>query len=267
MVHCIEYNIGATELCNTKLFFERYDMKITYLQVQPNILDDINFDQNKQIQVLKGYFAHFILAFVQISILKYNAMGAVARLNFDDECLVHCGLQLGQNLYNVTHRCSVDGNGRAECHLGASKSKTYCESDVEEYVKAIAEIKCSDRDFHVNFDDNPMGLNASDLTMEQLNKFIDKLAQEKGKIKAPVFIFDCLQYLDDSVDTKYVFDRLQEIGAQVFVVAPDKYPDSKLDHKDVAVTNCHNELYSLVYLERFVRDYRPAKAILIFDWM
>lgn len=255
MVHCIEYYIGATELCNTKLFFERYDMKINYLQVQPNILDDINFDQNKRIQVLKGYFAHFILAFVQMSILKYNAMGAVARLNFDDECLVHCGLQLGQNLYNVTHRCSVDGNGRVECHLGASKSKTYCESDVEEYVNAIAKIKCSDHDFHVNFDDNPMGLNASDLTMEQLNKFIDKLAQEKGKIKAPVFIFDCLQYLDDSVDTKYVFDRLQEIGAQVFVVAPDKYPDSKLDHKDVAVTNCHNELYSLVYLERFVRDY------------
>ena len=162
---------------------------------------------------------------------------------------------MGQNLYNVTHRCSVDENGRVECHLGASKSKTYCESDVKEYVNAIAKIKCSDRDFHVNFDDNPMGLNARDLTMEQLNKFIDKLAQEKGNIKAPVFIFDCLQHLDDSVDTKYVFDRLQEIGAQVFVVAPDKYPDSKLDHKDVAVTDCHNELYSRIYLERFVRNY------------
>lgn len=225
-------------------------MKIKYLQVQPDILDNIDFDTNKHIQVLRGYFAHIMLGLVQMSTLRYDETDVMSRLFFDDECLVHCGVEIGDETYNVTHRCFIGEDGQVGYSMGASKSKTYCEDDIATYIKSIGEVDTCGSVFSVNFDDNPKGLGASDLALEQLNSYIDKMAQKKSNRQAPVFIGGCLEHLDDSVDIKAIFDRLGKIGSQVFMVAPDKYPVCKLAHKDVAVTNCHNELYSRIYLER-----------------
>ena len=234
-------------------------MKIKYLQVQPNVFDNINFDTNKHIQVLRGYSGHLMSGFVQLAVLESKPVDMLSRLAVEGECLVHCGVEFDADAYNVTVRCYVDEDGDVECHLGASKSKTYCESDVKEYVNAIAKIKCSDRDFHVNFDDNPMGLSVSDLAVRQLNEYIDKIAQNKGNRQAPLFIHDCLECIDDSVDITPIFDRLSEVGSQVFITAPDKYPARKLDHDDIAVTDCYNELYTRIYLERFGRNFTSTK--------
>lgn len=234
-------------------------MKIKYLQVQPNVFDNIDFDTNKHIQVLRGYSGHLMSGFVQLAVLESTPVDMLSRLAIEGECLVHCGVEFDADAYNVTLRCYVDEDGDVDIYIGASKSQTYCPKDQEEFLNDMQNIDKTDRVFNVNFDDNPMGLSASDLAVRQLNEYIDKIAQNKGNRQAPLFIHDCLECIDDSVDITPIFDRLSKVGSQVFITAPDKYPTRKLDHDDIAVTDCYNELYTRIYLERFGRNFTATK--------